>query len=48
MVNSGCLMGRGENSKKGTRCEPWGISEQKVVGHLIMFCPLEGHPRAVD
>ncbi len=45
LAGSGCLRGRGGNSKKGTCCMWWGTSVQNVVGHVTAFCPAEGHPR---
>ncbi len=38
LADSGCLMGRGKKSKKGT-CLWLGTKCKK----LTMFCPLEGH-----
>ncbi len=45
LADSGCLRGRGENSKKGTCCMQWGTSVQKVVRHITASCPLEGRLR---
>ncbi len=44
LVDSGCLMGRGVNSKKGTHCLRCGTSVQKLSGHFPTFCPMERHP----
>ncbi len=44
LVDSGCLMGRGENSKEGTYFLQWGTSVQKVVRHFTTFCLMERLP----
>ncbi len=45
LTDSGYLMGRGKNSKKGTYCLWWGTRVQKAVGHFTTFCPMERQPR---
>ncbi len=37
LVDSQCLRGRGENSKKGICCMWWGTSKQKVVWDFTTF-----------
>ncbi len=36
------LDSRCEN-KKSSYCLQWGTSEQKVVEHFTVFCPMQGH-----
>ncbi len=43
LADSGCLTGRGKNSKNGNYYLRWCSSVQKVVGHFTTYCPMERH-----